>query len=93
MALPLTKIEKAYDLLKNYKGNNSYITSLKNTVIAYQTRAMNDFEAKYVLANAETEPIEVNKLVMITKWYGEELKEKLELEIREKIREIEDPAA
>ena len=80
MALPLTKIEKAYDLLKNYKGNNSYIISLKNTVIAYQTRAMNDFEAKYVLANAETEPIEVNKLVMIAKWYGEELKEKLELE-------------
>lgn len=80
MALPLAKIEKAYDLLKNYKGNNSYITSLKNTVIAYQTRAMNDFEAKYVLANAETEPIEVNKLVMIAKWYGEELKEKLELE-------------
>lgn len=80
MALPLTKIEKAYDLLKNYKGNNSYIISLKNTVIAYQTKAMNDFEAKYVLANAETEPIEVNKLVMIAKWYGEELKEKLELE-------------
>lgn len=80
MALPLTKIEKAYDLLKNYSGNNSYIISLKNTVIAYQTRAMNDFEAKYVLANAETEPIEVNKLVMIAKWYGEELKEKLELE-------------
>ena len=80
MALPLTKIEKAYDLLKNYNGNNSYIISLKNTVIAYQTRAMNDFEAKYVLANAETEPIEVNKLVMIAKWYGEELKEKLELE-------------
>lgn len=80
MALSLTKIEKAYDLLKNYKGNNSYIISLKNTVIAYQARAMNDFEAKYVLANAETEPIEVNKLVMIAKWYGEELKEKLELE-------------
>lgn len=80
MALPLTKIEKAYDLLKNYSGNNSYIISLKNTVIAYQTRAMNDFEAKYVLANAETEPIEVNKLVMIAKWYGEVLKEKLELE-------------
>ena len=84
MALPLTKIEKAYDLLKNYKGNNSYIISLKNTVIAYQTRAMNDFEAKYVLVNAETEPIEVNKLVMIAKWYGEELKEKLELEFAPK---------
>lgn len=56
MALSLAKIEKAYELLKSYKGDNSYIIKLKNTVIAYQTRALNDFEAEYVLSNYEREP-------------------------------------
>jgi SWI/SNF-related matrix-associated actin-dependent regulator 1 of chromatin subfamily A len=88
MALPLTKIEKAYDILKEYKGNNSYIIKLKNTVIAYQTRAMNDFEAEYVLSNFDKEPREINKIVKIADWYGESLKEELELDFVPKVLKV-----
>lgn len=80
MALSLKKIEESYDKLKEYKGNNSYIVKLRNTIIAYQTRAMNDFESEYVLSNYDKEPIEINKMVMIADWYGEKLQEKWEIE-------------
>lgn len=75
MALSLTKIEEAHKLLREYNGINSYIIKLKNIVVAYQTRAMNDFESKYVLSNFDREPIEVNKIVMVADWYGKKLKE------------------
>ena len=88
MALPLTKIEKAYDILKEYKGNNSYIIKLKNTVIAYQTRAMNDFEAEYVLSNFDKEPREINKIVKIADWYGESLQKDLELDFVPKVLKV-----
>lgn len=88
MALALSKIEKAYELLKNYNGSNSHIIKLKNTVIAYQTRAMNDFEAEYVLSNFDKEPREINKIVKIADWYGEKLKEDLELEFVPKVLKV-----
>lgn len=88
MALPLTKIERAYDILKDYKGDNSYIIKLKNTVIAYQTRAMNDFEAEYVLSNFDKEPREINKIVKIADWYGESLQKDLELDFVPKVLKV-----
>lgn len=88
MALSLSKVEKAYELLKEYKGENPYIIRLKNTVIAYQTRAMNDFEAEYVLYNFDKEPQQINKIVKIADWYGEKLKEELELEFVPKVLKV-----
>lgn len=76
----LNNIEKSNNLLKNYKGDNPYIIKLKNTVIVYQTRVMNDFESEYVLSNAERESKQINKLVMIADWYGEKLQEKWKTE-------------
>ena len=88
MALSLTKIEKAYELLKDYKGDNSYIIKLKNTVIAYQTRAMNDFEVEYVLSNYEREPKKINKIVKIADWYGIGLHSDLMLDFVPKVLKI-----
>lgn len=88
MALALTKIEKAYGILKEYKGENPYIIKLKNTVIAYQTRAMNDFESKYVLSNFDKEPQEINKIVKVADWYGEKLKEEFNLDFVPKVLKI-----
>ena len=88
MALSLKKIEEAYNKLKEYNGNNSYIIKLKNTVIAYQTRAMNDFESKYVLSNWDKNPKEINKIVKVADWYGEKLKDEWELEFVPKVLKI-----
>lgn len=88
MALSLAKIQQANELLRDYKGNNSYIIRLKNTVVAYQTRAMNDFECEYVLSNHDREPKEINKIVKVADWYGEKLKEEYELEFIPKVLKV-----
>ena len=88
MALSLKKIEQAYELLKNYKGDNSYIIQLKNTVIAHQTRAMNDFESEYVLSNYDREPKLINKIVKIADWYGIKLHSDLMLDFVPKVLKV-----
>ena len=80
MSLSLEKVNKAFDLLKEYSGNNSYIISLKNSIFAYQTKTMNDFEAEYVLMNHDKEPKRINKIVLIADWYGEKLKDEWQSE-------------
>lgn len=74
MATPLDEIERAYKVLKEYKGDNPYIIDLKNKVYVFKTKQMNDFEIKYVLGNYERKPTYIDKVVMITDWYGEEKK-------------------
>lgn len=71
----LTKLEQAHKILSEYKGNNPFIIKAKNTVFAYQTRAINDFETEYILANYNKEPKLLNKIVKIADWFGEKKKE------------------
>ena len=75
MALSLEKIDNAHKLLKEYNGTNSYIIRLKNSVFVYKTKAMNDFEAEYVLYNHDKEPKLINKIVRIPDWYGKKRQE------------------
>jgi SNF2 family DNA or RNA helicase len=78
--MELEKVEKAYKLLKEYNGENSYIINLKNSVYAYKIKTLNDFEIEYILSNYEFEPKLINKIVKIADWYGEKLKNDLELD-------------
>ena len=80
MALSIEKIENAHKLLKEYDGTNSFIIRLKNSVFVYKTKTMNDFEAEYVLYNHDKEPKPINKIVKISDWYGESLKEKFDID-------------
>lgn len=80
MAISLAKIKKAQDILKNYEGSNPFITKTKKTVFTHNIRTMNDFEAEYIIENHDKEPIEVNKIVKISDWYGNKLKEEYSLE-------------
>jgi SNF2 family DNA or RNA helicase len=80
MALPLNKIEKAYEILKEYSGENPFIINLKNTIIVHQMRSMNDFEVGYVLSNFEREPVRIDKIVMVADWWGEKKKEDWDVE-------------
>ena len=84
MALELNKIEKAYSVLKEYKGDNSYIIDLKNDVYAYKTKSLNDFHVDFILRNHDKEPKYIYKLVKIADWYGENLKSKWELDFTPK---------
>lgn len=80
MALSLEKISNAHKILKEYNGTNSFIIRLKNSVFVYKTKTMNDFEAEYVLLNHNKEPREINKIVKIADWYGENRKEEWQTE-------------
>ena len=84
----LDKIEEAYNALKNYTGNNSYIIDLKNGVYAYKTITLNDFQTEFIINNHDKEPIYINKIVKIADWYGEKLKEKFNLEFLPKLLAI-----
>ena len=51
MAISLKKTEEAYQILKDYDGENPYIITLKNNVYAYKIAQLNDFQAEFILRN------------------------------------------
>lgn len=80
MALSLEKTDKAYKILKEYNGENSYIISLKNDVFAFNSLTLNDFHIEYILKNHNFKPKFFNKIIKISDWYGEKKKEDWGLE-------------
>lgn len=80
MAQSLDNYNRAYEILRNYSGKNPFISKTKYVCVTSKFRAMNDFECDYILRNAETEPVELNKIVMITEWYGNSLAEKYSID-------------
>lgn len=80
MAISLEKIENAYKLLKAYDGENSFLIKLKNSIYAYNSKTMNDFDTEYVLYNHDREPKLINKIVKIPDWYGDYLKKEWNIE-------------
>ena len=71
MALNLGNIEKANEMLREYKGSNPFILKLKNNILVYKNKTINEFEYKYLVSNYDTEPFEVNKIVKVADWWGE----------------------
>ena len=71
MSKSLTKTSEAYNLLKNYSGNNYYLINLKNDVYVYKNANLSDFQIEYILSNSNFTPIYLNKIIKIAKWYGE----------------------
>lgn len=76
----ITKTSKAYEILKDYNGNNPYMIYLKNKVIAYQDSTLNNLQVDFVVDNVDFEPIEINKMVKVADWWGEKKKEELKLD-------------
>lgn len=73
----------AIDLLKEYDGINTYLLTLKRDVITYKKiEKLTDFNVEYVLKNVNYQIKEINKIVHVTEWYGDELKEKWETDFR-----------
>lgn len=80
MNVSLNKTTKAYEILKEYNGTNSYIIELKNGVFAYKNITLTDFQAEYIINNHDFTPIYLNKMIKIAKWYGTKKQEDWELE-------------
>ena len=70
MSISLEKTSEAYNKLKEYNGDNSYLINLKNDVFVYKNKTLNELQIEYILENHNKEPIYYNKIVKIAKWYG-----------------------
>lgn len=84
--MKIDDFEKAYEILKDYKGKNNQIQYYQYKVqkINY---SLTEFDTEYILNNFDFEPYDVNKTVKIARDYGEILKNKYELDfLPEKIR-------
>lgn len=84
----IDNITKSYDLLKSYnKGNNPVLDWYFNCIYVYKNLEINDFSSDFIIKNINYKPININKIVKIADWYGNNLKEKLKIEfIPEKIK-------
>lgn len=79
-------IDKAYDILKEYKGENNRILYLQK-MYSLGKCILNDFDVEYILNNRDFKPYTANKTVKITRDFGLKLQEKNELDfLPEKIK-------
>lgn len=74
-----SNIDKAYDLLKEYKGENNRILYLQK-MYSLGKCVLSDFDVEYILNNHDFEPYAVNKTVKITRDFGLKLQEKNDLD-------------
>ena len=79
MSLSIEKTMGIYKKLKEYKGDNPYIISIKNDVYCFG-KDINDFQAEYIEKNYDKSPILINKIIKIAKWYGEKKQEEWKTE-------------
>lgn len=71
MVTSILNKQKALDILKEYKGNNPYIMSIKNGVYTVGNMTLSDFHAEYILCNHDKDAKYIGKIVKIMPWYGE----------------------
>ena len=83
----LNNIQRAHEILKNYEGKNPYIIDLKNSVYAYKTKGLNDFDVEFILRNHDKEPKYIGKIVKVAEWWGKTMQDEWKTEFQpEKIQ-------
>lgn len=81
MIISAKKKNEAFDILKDYEGENPYILTLKKEVYVNKNiDAIGNFQAEYILKNNNTSPKPINKIVKLADWYAEAKKKEWELD-------------
>ena len=89
MSKKLENLDKALDILYDYKGNNPYILMIKRDVyVDKKPDSLGDFQIDFILKNHELEPIPINKITKIPAWYGEDRQKAWNLEFTPTIIKI-----
>lgn len=87
MKTSIKKTKQAYDILERYEGVNPYIKSLKYHSFVKKDKTLSDLDIEYVIKNHNYIPEKINKIVKISRWFGEKCQEKWGTEfIPEKIK-------
>lgn len=66
----LDNANKAYEILKHYKGKNPYIYNLGKKVTVYN-ESLTKFQIDFVIKNYDFEPKLINKIITLADWYAE----------------------
>ena len=69
------KGRSAITILENYTGKNPYLKKLKLKLSKSGKLKLTANQTKYIINNHDKEPIHVNKVISITTYLGEELKQ------------------
>ena len=81
MVISAKKRNEAFEILKNYKGENPYILTLKRDVyVNGNVGAIGAFQAEYILKNYEFQPKKINKIVKLADWYAKNKQEEWEID-------------
>jgi SWI/SNF-related matrix-associated actin-dependent regulator 1 of chromatin subfamily A len=74
------KLKKCYTTIEEYNGENPYIIKLKKLFKLKLLSTITPNQCDYIIKNKDFIPKDVNKIVDITKYFGEELKKSEELD-------------
>jgi SWI/SNF-related matrix-associated actin-dependent regulator 1 of chromatin subfamily A len=79
--LDISKLKNRKTLLRleEYNGKNEYILSLKEKLEENGSFFISPSVAEYIENNFDKDPVEVNKVVSITEFFGKQLQEKFDL--------------
>jgi SWI/SNF-related matrix-associated actin-dependent regulator 1 of chromatin subfamily A len=79
--LDISKLKNRKTLLRleEYNGKNEYIISLKEKLEENGSFFISPSVAEYIENNFDKDPVEVNKVVSITEFFGKQLQEKFDL--------------
>lgn len=83
----LNKLDKAYNLLREYNGENPFILNLKRNVYIYN-HTLSEFQIDFILNNHNFIPISVNKIVKIADWYGDKMKSEWDTDFTPKVLRV-----
>lgn len=83
----LNKLDKAYNLLREYNGENPFILNLKRNVYIYN-HTLSEFQIDFILNNHNFIPISVNKIVKIADWYGDKMKSEWNTDFTPKVLRV-----
>jgi SWI/SNF-related matrix-associated actin-dependent regulator 1 of chromatin subfamily A len=81
MAVSLIKTNTAYDILKNYNGENPYMLLLyKKVYVDRDANAMNEANVNFIINNKDFEPVTINKIIKVADWWAEKKQKDWDLE-------------
>ncbi len=89
MSKKLENLDKALEILYDYKGENPYIHIIKHEVyIEKKENSITDFKINFIIHNKDVKPVAINKITKIPEWYGEDRKKAWKLDFTPTVLKI-----
>ncbi len=72
MAVSAKKLNRAYEILRDYDGDNPYLIRLqKKLYVDKESDIMTDFNVNFVIDNENFSPQKINKIIKVADWWAE----------------------